>query len=373
MIYEYQYCVDPTADEPIMLINKHIGFDEKEGQGIDGARFQQELLELDGMGKKRIQVWINSAGGIVMDGFNIYNAILKSKTKVDTYNVGIAASIAAVIFQAGRNRIMADYSLLMYHNPYGGDGGEELEKMKKSLATMIAERTKKSEAEVLAIMAKTTWITASEALTTGFCDEIEVSAEHNKRRAVVPSSDIKAMWTESNLVLNSLFFKSNNKQMTKVTNKLGLIADANEDAILNAIASIENKKAEAEDSIKKMEDKLAKMQDECDEYKAKFEDAKKKAEDADEAKNKAEMEAEDTKAKNMLAGFVSQGRIKADAVNSWAASAKTLGLDEVKNLIESLPMNKVANKIDIAGVANEAALTNVIASAMSDLRTKNKI
>src|SRR4051794_5419098 len=93
------YTVDPAADEPIMLIDKHIGFDEVEGSGIMGDIFQKELLALDGMGKSRIQVWINSPGGLVSDGYNIYNAILKSQTKVDTYCTGMAASIAGVIFQ----------------------------------------------------------------------------------------------------------------------------------------------------------------------------------------------------------------------------------------------------------------------------------
>ena len=120
----FQYVVNPDSDEPIMLIDKHIGFDEKDGQGIDGAIFCRELIELDSLNKKSIKVWINSEGGIVMDGYNIYNAILKTKTKVDTVCVGIAASISAVIFQAGRNRIMNEYALLMYHNPYGGNDVE---------------------------------------------------------------------------------------------------------------------------------------------------------------------------------------------------------------------------------------------------------
>jgi ATP-dependent protease ClpP protease subunit len=55
-----------------------------------GDLFQAELLALDQMEKKRIQVWINSPGGSVMDGYNMYNAMLKTKTKVDTYCVGIA-------------------------------------------------------------------------------------------------------------------------------------------------------------------------------------------------------------------------------------------------------------------------------------------
>ena len=87
-----------------MLINKHIGYDQEEGPGIDGAIFQQELLQLDNLGKKRIQVWINSPGGLVSDGYSIYTSILKSKTPVDTYAFGSVASIAAVIFQAGRRR-----------------------------------------------------------------------------------------------------------------------------------------------------------------------------------------------------------------------------------------------------------------------------
>ncbi len=101
---KFLYTVDPSADEPIILVNKWIGKDEIDGEGIMGDQFQAELLALDSMGKKRIQVWINSPGGIVTDGYSMYNAVIKSNTKVDTYCVGIAASIAGVLFQAGRKR-----------------------------------------------------------------------------------------------------------------------------------------------------------------------------------------------------------------------------------------------------------------------------
>ena len=134
-----------------------------------------------------------------MDGYKIFNAILKSKTKVDTYNVGIAASIAAVIFQAGRKRVMADYSLLMYHNPYGGDD-TELKKMRESLAIMIAERTSNSKEAVLKMMDKTTWIGAAEALSIGFCDEIEYSSEAN-----VKHGNVKAMWTAGRAMAKTNF------------------------------------------------------------------------------------------------------------------------------------------------------------------------
>ena len=142
---KFIYTVDVASDEPIMLINTHIGDDPVDGMGIDGSIFQAELLALDQMGKKSIQVWINSVGGVVMDGYNICNAILKSQTRVDTYCVGMAASIAAVIFQTGRKRYMADYGILMYHEPYTENSTIQdnplLSNMNDSLATIVSNRS----------------------------------------------------------------------------------------------------------------------------------------------------------------------------------------------------------------------------------------
>lgn len=361
----YLYVVNPNVDEPIMLIDKHIGFDEDEGQGIDGSLFTRELMELDSMGKKSIKIWINSPGGIVMDGYSIYNAILKTKTKVDTVCVGIAASIAAVIFQAGRKRIMNEYALLMYHNPYGGNS-DELKKMRVSIAQMIASRAGKSEEEVLKMMDKTSWITASEALMTGFADEIEVSADFNKKHA---NSEPKAMWKESAQIINSIL-KPKNKTMTKVANKLGLIADANEDSIVESITAIQNKlsaaevkNADMEDKLKKMENDYAEAKAKCDELQDKINEFKKKAEDA-------EAESKKANAKNMVEGFAKAGKIKNEAIEKWVNKA-IVDFDGTKELLEELPVNKVANKIDVTGdSANEGLLTSVIARTMVDIRNK---
>lgn len=350
-----------------MLINKHIGWDDQRGMGIDGSLFQEELLRLDTLGKKRIQVWINSEGGIVMDGYKIYNAILKSKTKVDTYNVGIAASIAAVIFQAGRKRIMADYSLLMYHNPYGGDS-TELKKMRESLAIMISERTGTSNEEVLKMMDRTTWISASDALLSGFCDEIEYSNEVN-----IKHGNAKAMWMSGKEVANSLIHKPKNKiQMNKVANMLNLNAEANEEAIVAEIRSIQNKKSEMEDKLKKMENDYAEAKSECDRLKSEMEDVKKKLEDESAKSKKAEDEAKKSEAKNMIDGFVKVGKIKSDSVEKWMNKA-IQDLDGTKELLESLPTNGKASTPAVVHTVNEAELTMVAAKAMQEVRNKLKI
>lgn len=360
------YVVNPESDEPIMLLDKHIGFDDVEGQGIDGSLFVRELMMLDAMGKKSIRIWINSPGGVVMDGYSIYNAILKTKTKVDTVCVGIAASIAAVIFQAGRKRIMNEYALLMYHNPYGGNS-DELKKMRTSIAQMIASRTGSSVEDVLKMMDRTTWISASEGFGSGFCDEIEVSAEFNKKRT---ATEPRAMWRESAGIINSIL-KPKNNTMTKVANKLGLIPDANEDSIVSSINEIQNKleianvkNAEMDSKLKKMEDDYAEAKAKCDEMENELKIAKKKAETE-------EAEAKKAKAKNMVEGFAKAGKIKTESVEKWLNMA-VVDLEGTQSLLEELPVNKVANKINVAegSEGSEANLTSVIARTMAEARNK---
>jgi ATP-dependent protease ClpP protease subunit len=385
------YTVDPGADEPIMLINNHIGFDSEDGMGIDGAQFQNELLTLDGMGKKAIQVWINSPGGSVMDGYNIYTAILKSKTKVDTHCTGMAASIAGVIFQAGRNRIMSDYGFLMYHNPKGPSDRKLIDMMTDSIAKMTA-RSGKTEADILKMMNKETFISSDEALEYGLCDSIEVSSESNKKR-LNSETPVKAFYKEAQLVLNNIFNTNQNQNtmaFPKVANRLSLNTEASEDAIVNAIDRIENKAKEDKDSYEAKEKDL---KDKMDKLKAEMEDLKKSKKDADDAKDKAEKDCKDAKeevdkvkaekkdaedkgkeeeAKNYVSAYVKAGKIKneAEAIKGWHALYVA---DPVfcKKQLESITLNKIGVKIETsAGETNENALTMVAAKAMADVRNR---
>jgi len=365
----FYYVVNPDADEPIMLLDRHIGADDVEGMGIDGSMFVRELMKLDQLGKKCIKIWINSPGGIVMDGYSIYNAILKTKTKVDTICVGIAASIAAVIFQAGRRRVMNEYALLMYHNPYGG-ASDELKKMRLSIAKMIAGRTSKTDEEVLKMMDRTTWINAADCLLSGFCDDIEVSADFNKKYAA--SGDAKAMWKESAKILNSIFNQKSNN-MSKVANKLGLNPEASEESILAEVSRIQNKSSEMEEKMKKMQNDYSEAKAKCDELETAINEMKKKAEDESAAKMKAEDEMKGEKAKNLIEGFVKAGKIKNESTEKWIAMAKS-DFDGIKNMLEELPTNKVSNgKIDPKGNVTDAELTSVIARTMAETRNKLKL
>lgn len=360
------YCIDPLVDEPIMLINKHIGYDTEDGMGIDGAIFQQELLQLDLLGKKRIQVWINSPGGLVSDGYSIYSAILKTKTPVDTFALGTVASIAAVIFQAGRRRIMADYAWLMYHNPFGGDNKELLSTMKDSLIKMIESRSGMTAEAVEAMMKRTSFITASEALELKLCDKVEASMDDNTKYLKKISNNTE-FYKECNLVLNSIINPKNvNTMFPKVTMRLKLNDAATEDNIVAAIDAIENRAKEAErmaldasteaqnkakadaDELDKLKAKLKKAEDAAAAAKADYENCKNALDAMEQDKKAAEEKAEEDKIKNMVEGFAKVGRIKNEAtvILEWTNTSKVLGAEKVKNMIEALPINKVANNLE---------------------------
>jgi ATP-dependent Clp protease protease subunit len=358
--YYFQFTIDPTSDEPIMLLDRQIGggYDEDDmSYGIDGDSFARELLVLDTMDKKRIQIWINSPGGRVDDGMAIANAILRTKTKVDTYCTFLAASIAGVIFQTGRERVIADYGILMYHNPYDEDDENRndpyLLTIKQSIITLISVKSGMKEKDVEEMMNRTSFIMAEEALQLGLCTKIEQSMDLNKKRPT-QGSDMKAYWKGSRTIMNSLTenLKPTNMGFPKIANKLELIPEASEEAICNQIDRLLNKVSKAEKDCKDKQDELDKhekdmkeMKDKHDKLKDELDALKKKVKDDDEAdkvKNEAKLE---TEAKNMITGFVNSGRIKNEApvIEKWVKAAK-LDMAGTKEMIESLPLNVSAGK-----------------------------
>lgn len=83
--------------------------------GVKDIEFAKELDRLAEQ-YDTIHVRINSPGGEIHHGAAIVNAILSCKAEVHTWNDGLAASMAAVIWAAGKKRHMAKNALLMFHS-----------------------------------------------------------------------------------------------------------------------------------------------------------------------------------------------------------------------------------------------------------------
>lgn len=363
------YVIDASADEPIMLIDRHIGYIEADGPGIDGAEFARELMWLDGMGKKVINIWINSPGGVVMDGYSIYNAMLASKAKVNTKNVGIAASIAAVLFQAGRERVMCDYGVLMYHDPFDSkDGSDAPAAMRDSIITMICSRSGMSPDQCSAMMKRETFMNAEEALNLKLCDRIEASSDFNKKRmtAVAVENNAHGYYKHAGAFLNQLIkIEPVMPDLSKIANKLKLVPAANEDAIIEGIVQIENRANTAESQ-------LAAVRTQLTERDTKITDLTNQLNLLKAEKENAETAAKKVAAKDLVNGFVKIGVIKNDAetVSKWIDRA-TADFEGTKGLLESIPVNKTAKKIETSATADVAdQLDNAAAVEMGSIMNK---
>lgn len=377
MYVDFKYTLNSEDEEPIMLIDKHIGFDEKDGYGIMGDQFQKELLFLDSLGKKRVKVYINSTGGGVLEAMNIYNSILKSNCMVDTYCVGVCASSAAVIFQAGRTRYMADYGILMFHNPSGGDNQDAIDMLKNSLCTMISTRSGKTVDEVGAILDKTTWADASDALDNGFCDKIESSAEQNKKR-LKSMNDVSMIWKEASLIVNKLTEPTKTPiEMKKVTNKLSLNEAATEDAIVTAIQEIENKSAAFKARVTELEGDKTTLSNELTTVKNKVTELEGTIATAKTATDAAKLETIKNKAEVLVKEAAKVGKIKNDAttIAAWVDKVKSEeDYTSTKALIDSIPLNVKSKDItEVVDNENDKKLGSVVSNTMNEIRNKLKI
>jgi len=383
----FEYTIDASADEPIMLILKQIGHTcDAQGNiteyGVAGSDFCRELLLLDAMGKKRIQVWINSIGGSVIDGYSILGAMLKAKTPVDTYNIGVAASTAGWLFEAGRNRDMSDYATWMGHNPHStqGDHPEILDKFRTSITHIIAARTGKDDDLVADMLEKETYMTASECLMEGFCDTITVTSRQHVKSMKNAATITDKYHTAAQIVNQFLPDKNTeimdvNKMDISITNKLGLDADATPATVARAIADIKNKLASETDRANGAEDALKISNKTKSEIQRRYDEVLR---ENDELKCRAEEEATATRlkaAKDLVNSFVAMGKIenKAEFIQPWVNLAKGSAeeLETVKNMLTALPVNKEAKKIDVVNTLNGNGGSKNLSMKMHELARKH--
>ena len=128
-----------------------------------------------------IIVSINSPGGYVYDGSEIYTALKNYPGNVEVQIVGLAASAASFIAMAGDKVKISPTAQIMIHNASMwnmGDhrGMEKAADMLKTIDQAIVNsyviKSGKSEEELLAMMAEETWMGAQQALEHNFVDEI---------------------------------------------------------------------------------------------------------------------------------------------------------------------------------------------------------
>ena len=142
-------------------------------------------------GKKDINLYINSPGGSVTAGLAIYDTMQFLTCDVNTYCIGMAASMGAVLLAAGTRgkRFALPNSDIMIHQVSGGAQGtasdvertvEYMYKLKKRLIRILADSTGKSEEVVKNDSDRDYYMTASEAKEYGLVDVVVSSRKDPK-------------------------------------------------------------------------------------------------------------------------------------------------------------------------------------------------
>ena len=132
---------------------------------------------------KDIHLYINSPGGSITAGLAIYDTIQFLKSDVNTYCIGQAASMGAVLLAAGTKgkRYSLPNARVMIHQPWGGVQGvaadiniqaKEIQNLKERLNHILAKHTGQDVTKIEKDTDRDYFMAASEAKNYGIVDQV---------------------------------------------------------------------------------------------------------------------------------------------------------------------------------------------------------
>jgi len=133
--------------------------------------------------KKDIHLYINSPGGSITAGLAIFDTMQFMSYEINTYCIGQAASMGALLLAAGKKgkRFALPNSRIMLHQPSGGVTGtsadialqaKEILFLKQLCAQIKATLTGKSLERILEDSERDFFLRPEEALSYGLIDKI---------------------------------------------------------------------------------------------------------------------------------------------------------------------------------------------------------
>lgn len=144
---------------------------------------QAQLMFLDSLSHDDITFYINSPGGGVYAGLSMIDVMDYVKSDIATVNVGMAASMGAVLLGAGAKgkRSALRFSRTMLHQSSGGASGniqdakiamEEWNSINKLLFELLGKYCGKDALTVEHDAQRDLWLTSQKAIEYGIIDEI---------------------------------------------------------------------------------------------------------------------------------------------------------------------------------------------------------
>ena len=161
-------------------------------------------------GGEDVEIHINSPGGDVFAGSEIYTLLRAYSGKVKVKILGIAASAASVIAQAGESEI-SPTGMFMIHNVKTWSSGdyrnmeytaEALRAANESIINAYVAKTGMTQEELQGLMDRETYMAAAQAVEYGFVDKVmfaEQAPELRNGFGLLPEETLKKI---KNLIKN---------------------------------------------------------------------------------------------------------------------------------------------------------------------------
>jgi ATP-dependent Clp protease, protease subunit len=136
--------------------------------------------------KKDIHLYINSPGGSVTSGLAIYDTIQFMTCDVNTYCIGQAASMGAVLLAAGTHgkRFALPNARIMVHQPWGGVQGQasdisiqaqEILRLRDRINEILAKHCNKAVDVIAKDTDRDRFMSAEDAKAYGLVDQVVAS------------------------------------------------------------------------------------------------------------------------------------------------------------------------------------------------------
>ncbi len=133
--------------------------------------------------KKEINLYINSPGGQITAGLAILDTMQFLGCPINTYCIGQAVSLAALLLAAGTKgkRFALPNSRIMLHQPYSGVGGsaedialqaKEVIELKQILGKLMSGCTGQSYEKIIEDSERDFYMNAESALKYGIIDQV---------------------------------------------------------------------------------------------------------------------------------------------------------------------------------------------------------
>jgi ATP-dependent Clp protease protease subunit len=362
-----------------------------QNRGIGTAEFEALLAQAESSGEKKVQLRISSGGGNWLDAQNIYAMMQASDLNIDTYNDGLAASSASLIFQGGRKRYMAEHARLMIHKcaspAYGGiadlqNAITQQIHINESLAIIYQKRTGLPMARIEEMMnAGDYWMSAQEALALGFIDVI-VPTPYSAPAAAVTANLAAAEVTASlstyydSLLTDSLSMKHVLLPILAAAGVVAVSAASPDSEVAAAVQAVFTERDELKRTSEETTAQLATATAQVEELTAKQKETDEKLEKLEAEQATAAATALEEKANQVVNDAVKSGKIVAAAAPGFLAMARA----DIGSVTATLAM--MPGKGSLTGpastvVADAAASTDqakvvplAAASVMADIHAR---